>query len=201
MNAKAFLRVDFEAERFDAVFAAMAREPISDRPAFREIVERLGAKVEAHFFSAKPNSVDTQERKRRGPIRRDASHGGSGSNPAAMFSSGNSFAHLEQRSTDVSAAVKASTKEDFWLSLHNAGKGWAYWTIDNRTGYRKTSRKDRKQKTSTQHAADAKRMGTVTFPERPLFYIEPSDEAWALERVSQAVEDSLMRRWDDPSAD
>ncbi len=191
---KSFINIKTSFEEGSAVLEAMARKPLSDRPAFREIAERLGSKVEAHFFKVQANSDATEERKNWGPIKRRGKYGATGSNPAPMFSSGNSFAHLQQRSTDVSAAVKRGTAE-YWLAFHDRGKGYAYWTVDA-ANTRQSRTKRKVVGTREQKRAAERKAGVETYPKRPTFFIEPADETWALDRIALAVNDSLQRTAD-----
>lgn len=191
---KAFIDIKTSFEEGSAVLEAMARKPLSDRPAFREIAEKLGAGVESRFHSAQADSPETYERKSWGSIHRSGNHGASGSMTSSMFSSGNSFARLQQRSTDVSAAVKRGTQE-WWLFLHDRGKGYAYWTVDD-ANTRKSRAKRKVVGTREQKRAAERRSGVVTYPARPIFYITAAEEAWALDRVTKAVDDSLQRTAD-----
>lgn len=201
---KAFIDIRTSFDHGSEVLEAMARRPLSDRPAFREIAERLGASIEKHFFSTRADSEETSERKGWGPIKRSTGrgshHGTTGSNPATMFSSGNTFAHLQQRSTDVSAAVKRGNME-WYLFLHDRGKGYAYWTVDNRVARverkGKRAKKGSRSMTSREGQRGRERnSGSVTFPQRRVMFIDPADEAWAIDRITQAVDDSLQRTAD-----
>ena len=211
MSGKAFIRVVGYWDEGYAALEAMAREPVSDRPAFLEIVQRMGAAVRAQFLSVAPPSPETAKRKAWGPIKRSTKggsyHGSTGSMSGTMQSSGDSLRNFEERSTDVSAAVKAG-KYEWYLWEHNLGKGYAYWTVDNRaprTG--RVNEAGRKRSHKGSHSTSGREAnrgrernaGTVTYPRREFMTIPAAIESWAVERISQAVEDSMMRNWDGPA--
>lgn len=197
---KNFISVQVDNVRVEATFEAMARKPISDRPAFKEIATRLHDAVLRQMTMAHPlNSEATTERKAWGPIRRSGRHGATGSGTAVLFSSGNSRANLQERSTDVSAAVKRGEVE-WWLFLHDRGKGYGFWSQEGKRVKGISKRKKKTGKSDREAVREIERAGATPLPQRQFMTIDPGDEAWAMERISQAVEDSMRRAADGASA-
>lgn len=195
MSGKAFFRIEETFDEGSAALDAMSREPISDRPAFQEIVAMVGSGIRVRFRSASPpDSPDTRERKDWGPIKRSGKFGATGSLTGTLFSSGQTFAQIEERSTDVSAAVK-NAAVNYWMWMHERGKGYSYWTIAGRKG---GGKKRTKGARDTKRASERKG-ATTTYPERSIFFLTSTEQTFAVNRISQAVEDSMLRKWNGPA--
>lgn len=199
--SRSFISVKVDSVRVEAAFEAMARKPISDRPAFKEIAARLHDAVLRQMTMAQPaNSEATQDRKAWGPIRRSGNHGATGSGTGVLYSSGNSRANLQERSTDVSAAVKRGEAE-WWLFLHDRGKGYGFWSQEGKRVKGMAKRKKKTGKSDREDVREIERAGATPLPQRQFMTIDAGDEAWAMDRISTAVEDSMRRAIDGAPSD
>lgn len=96
-----------------------------------------------------------------------------------LHASGNTEAGLDGRSGGTWARAQRGS-EEWYIFLHDRGKGYSYWSVDGRrkadAGGTKKARRERN------------RPGTTKFPERRTFYINAGAESASVQRYTTLLQ-------------
>ena len=171
MARRAFLMFDTNAEDFAAELAKVA-ETLKGAPygpasaAFKDIRDLLIQDVRSVMTAQSfvPNTEVTKEVKAR-----------MGLDSRVLFASGNTFADLDGASGATWAKAMRGSNE-WYIFLHNEGKGTANWTRDDRAMAADPHGARRHRKSTA-------RPGMRVFPKRQAFYITDSARGSILNRL------------------
>jgi hypothetical protein len=105
-----------------------------------------------------------------------------GMDARTLHASGNTAAGLDGKFGGTWARAQRGS-EEWYIFLHDRGKGYSYWTVDGRRKANTTGTRRAKR--------ERNRPGTTQFPERRAFYINESAAAASISRYKTLLETIL----------
>lgn len=105
--------------------------------------------------------------------------GRQGMDSRTLHATGNTAAGLDGRSGATWARAQRGNAE-WYIFLHDRGKGYSYWTVDGRRKANKSG--------SRQSKRDRNRPGTTKFPERRAFFINAGAQSAVVDRYQTLLQ-------------